>query len=62
MELYQKVELKVEVNLVLQKILKPISIPNKKSRKKKAFVMKDKNQESEKVEKKIHCVVRILVF
>jgi len=56
MKLYQKVEQKVEVNLVLQKILKPISIPNKKSLKKKAFVMKEKNEKSEKIGKKIHCV------
>jgi hypothetical protein len=49
----------VEVNLSLQNILKSIHIPNKKTPRKKAVVMKDENEKSEKARKNIHCVVRI---
>ncbi len=59
MELKQKVGQKVEVNLSLQNILKSIHIPNKKTPRKKAVVMKDENEKSEKARKNIHCVVRI---
>jgi len=52
----------VEVDLSLQNILKSIHIPNKKTPRKKAVVMKDdldENEKSEKARKNIHCVVRI---
>ncbi len=53
----------MEVDLSLQNILKSIHIPNKKTPRKKAVVMKDdldENEKSEKARKNIHCVVRIL--
>jgi hypothetical protein len=46
----------VEQELDLQEILKPILIPNKKTQKKKVIMIKDKDEKSKKVEKKIHSV------
>jgi len=40
--------LQVEWNLDFQKILKKISIPNKRALNKKAVAMKDKNEKCEK--------------
>ncbi len=58
-EVETKGRVKSGSRFILQTILKSVHIPNKKTPRKKAVVMKDENEKSEKARKNIHCVVRI---